>query len=197
MWVGGTRIMRWYNIIYIIIISLYLHGAGRTQKIGAPWTGTPVTPCTAGGDLRLSVQVAGGETISMGSAVTGSVLPQPVAGRTEQHPRQSVFGHHVWKVAHNGLRNEQCRDWPRPSTRRQGTILAVDGTAFQRRSDATAQRQLPARLRKFGYVWILRCCSEHVYIDRNARMNLPTESDGYIIIIRLMLLYTRTNEIVP
>lgn len=52
----------------------------------------------------------------------------------------------------HGLRDEQ--QYGRrsgPTSCRQGIVPAVDGTAFQRRSDATAQRQLTARLRKLGY----------------------------------------------
>lgn len=60
MWVGDTSTMGWYNkiIYHYYITSYYIYGAGRTQKTGAPWTGTPVTPYT--GDQRLSGFGGGG-----------------------------------------------------------------------------------------------------------------------------------------
>lgn len=125
---------------------------GWTRKTHAQRTGTPVT-------LHRGRIIAAGRYRSRGDRKCSSGTGSPPRQRmTHTHVSRSVAT--TLKVASlyyyfHGLRVQQYgrprrRRWP--SSCRQGTVLAVHGTAFQRRSNATAQRQLLARLRKLGYV---------------------------------------------
>lgn len=81
---------------------------------------------------------------------------QSIRGRRKHHGRPRRSEHVVPALTRvsgaHGLRAERRgRSSGRPTPSRPGTVPAVHRAAFQRRPDATTQRQLPARLRELGY----------------------------------------------
>jgi len=140
--------------------TVLLYGAGRTRKTGAPRTGTPVTPrrtrerwAMVGGCRRgRRYHGIGGDGDRKCSSATSLRTDRPAAVTSVRVRWSPRVKSRTRSSRHHGLRDKQYGDRSRPSSSRKGAVPAVDGTAFQRRSDATAQRQFPARLRELGYV---------------------------------------------
>lgn len=178
MWVGGTRIMRWYNIIYIIIISLPIYGAGRTQEseLRGPellWHRTRREEiCDCRYRLQAGRQYSWGrrrpEVFFRNRLPVGrnSIHVSPFSVTTCEKSHTMGCGTSSAEAGRGRLRADKELYLP-------STELHFNAGQMQRLNDNFLR----------GYENSGTCCSEYVYIYRpTVRMSLPTES-GYLIIL--------------